>query len=165
MLARLARIPPSAATSAKTTDSAVTASGFGDHRCAAAAGVIARLSTSSVPTTWAASVTVNASTSRNTRPSSRTGTPRAVATSASTDANSNGRYTTAMHDHDDDADHDEREQLVVAHAEDVAEQDVGRGRREAVVVAEQQHADPEAEREDDADRGVTLAFASHRARR
>ena len=46
----------------------VTVSGLADKRCAAAAGVIARLSTSRVPTTCAASVTVNASTSRNTMP-------------------------------------------------------------------------------------------------
>jgi CheB methylesterase len=46
------------------------------RRWAAAAGVMARLSTSRVPTTWAAPVTVRASTSRNISPSRPTGTPR-----------------------------------------------------------------------------------------
>ena len=47
MLARLARIPPTAATNANAIESVVTVSGFADNRCAAAAGVIARLSTKS----------------------------------------------------------------------------------------------------------------------
>jgi len=80
--------PPSAATTAKTTDSAVTTSGLADRRWAAAAGVMARLSTSGVPTTWAAPVTVRASSSRNNSPRRPTGTPRASATSGSVDANS-----------------------------------------------------------------------------
>ena len=91
VLARLARMPPTAATNANSTDNPVTVSGFDDSRCAAAPGAIVRLSTSSVPTTCAAWVTVNASTIRNTMPSRRTGTPRAAATSGSTDANSSGR--------------------------------------------------------------------------
>ena len=54
--------PPSAATSANSTDSTATRAGFAVSRRAAAAGVIARLSTSSVPTICAASVTVTART-------------------------------------------------------------------------------------------------------
>ena len=51
-----------------TTESTVTTNGLALRRCAAAAGVMARLSTSSVPTICAASVTVMASTKRKTIP-------------------------------------------------------------------------------------------------
>ena len=57
---------------------------------------MARLSTSRVPTTWAAPVTVRASTNRKIRPRRRTGTPRAAAASGSMEANSSGRYQVAM---------------------------------------------------------------------
>jgi hypothetical protein len=57
---------------------------------------MARLSTSRVPTTWAAPVTVRASTTRNISPRRRTGTPRALAASGSMEANSSGRYQVAM---------------------------------------------------------------------
>ena len=58
---------------------------------AAAAGAIARLRTSSVPTTCAAPVTVNARTTRKAIERTRSGTPRAAATSVSTEAKNNGR--------------------------------------------------------------------------
>ena len=93
---KLASRPPSAAATAKMTDSAATTSGLADKRWAAAAGVMARLSTSRVPTTWAAPVTVRASTTRNISPRRRTGTPRASAASGSMEANSSGRYQMAM---------------------------------------------------------------------
>src|SRR5208337_1205464 len=88
---KLASSPPSVAIRAKTTDRAATAKGRADNRWAAAARVMARLSTSRVPTTWAAPVTVRASTSRNTGTRRRTGTPRASTASGSTEANSKGR--------------------------------------------------------------------------
>ena len=96
LLWKLASSPPSAATTANTIESPATTSGLADRRCAAAAGVMARLSTSRVPTTWAAPVTVRASTTRNSSPRPRTGTPRASAASGSTEANSNGRYQMPM---------------------------------------------------------------------
>jgi hypothetical protein len=75
-------------------ESAVTTKGLGLRRWAAAAGVMARLSTSRVPTICAASVTVTASTKRKMMPSSPVRTPRARATSASTEAKSSGRQMT-----------------------------------------------------------------------
>ena len=49
-----------------------------------------------MPTTWAAPVTVRASTTRNSSPRRRTGAPRACAVSGSTEANSSGRYQMPM---------------------------------------------------------------------
>ncbi len=89
---KLTNSPPSAAMTANRMDRPPITSGLAESRCAAAPGVMARLSTSRVPTTWAAPVTVRASTSRNIRPRRRTGTPRASAVSGSMEANSRGRY-------------------------------------------------------------------------
>ena len=88
---KLSRSPPSAASTAMTTESTVTTKGLALRRWAAAAGVMARLSTSSVPTICAASVTVMARTKRKTMPSRPVGTPLARATSGSIEAKSRGR--------------------------------------------------------------------------
>ncbi len=92
LISKLTSSPPSAAMTAKRMDRPPMTRGLADNRWAAAPGVMARLSTSRVPTTWAAPVTVRASTSRNIRPRPRTGTPRASAVSGSIEANSSGRY-------------------------------------------------------------------------
>ena len=60
-----------------------------------AAGVTTSANSSSVPTTWTAIVMVSARRTTNAKPSARTGTPRASATSGSTDANTRGRARTA----------------------------------------------------------------------
>ncbi len=95
-LARLTNNPPMLANRAKAIDIRVNIRGFEDLLRAAAAGVIARLKTSSVPTIWAASVTANAKTSKKSNPISLRGTPLASATSGSTEANNNGRYIISM---------------------------------------------------------------------
>jgi hypothetical protein len=56
-------------------------------------------------------------------------------------------------------DDDQDQQLAAGDAEDVAEQDVGRSGGEALVEAEQQDADAHPEGEDGADRGVAFARA------
>ena len=65
--------------------------GFALSRCAAAAGVITSVSTSSTPTTWIASAVVSASNRKVSTESARSGTPRASATSGSTLEKSSGR--------------------------------------------------------------------------
>src|SRR5690242_21949588 len=83
--------PPTADTSANTTEVTIAAAGDETTRAAAAAGVINKDITSSAPTictAWAATTPTRAA---NTMPSAWTGTPRAAATSGSTVANSSGR--------------------------------------------------------------------------
>ena len=151
--------PPSAATTAMTTESMVTPNGLALRRWAAAAGVMARLSTSSVPTICAASVTVTASTKRKTMPSTpvrhaaglgHVGVDRREQQRPPDHGQHDG------HDHGDDA---EQEDLVGADAEDVAEEDVQGLAGVAVVVAEQEHAEPQAGRQDHADGRVALGVA------
>src|SRR3954447_8366137 len=85
------RIPPTADTSANTTASTVARNGFAVIRHAAAAGVIISASTSSAPTVCTPSAVATPTSTANTGDSSPVGTPRARATSGSTDANSSGR--------------------------------------------------------------------------
>jgi hypothetical protein len=59
---RLSTKPPSAAINANAMETAMTTGVRALSRLAAAAGVMARLRTNNVPTTWAASVTVSART-------------------------------------------------------------------------------------------------------
>ena len=66
------------------------------------------------------------------------------------------------HDHRDDA---EQEDLSRADAEDVAEEDVQRLAGVAVVVAEQEHAEPEPAGQDHADGRVALRLLAGPGRR
>ena len=62
---------------------------------AVAAGSTRSANTSSDPVIWLVSAAASPSSTRNATDSARTGTPRPVATSGSTDANSSGRPSTA----------------------------------------------------------------------
>jgi hypothetical protein len=85
------RMPPTAETSANTTDAAMVAAGEMNTRAAAAAGVINSDITNSAPTICTPYAAATPTSAANTMPSARTGTPRAAATSGSTVANSIGR--------------------------------------------------------------------------
>ena len=61
-----------------------------------ALGVTTSANRSSVPTTCTAMVITSASSTRNTTPSARTGTPFAAATCSSSEAKASGRATTAI---------------------------------------------------------------------
>src|SRR5436190_810939 len=89
------RMPPTIETNANTTDRTGTHNGEALTLVAAAAGTQSSASTSSAPTTWTDSATAQPSSSMNTEPSARVGTPRATATSASRLANMRGRQITA----------------------------------------------------------------------
>ena len=65
--------------------------GVRQSRSAMAPGTTSRLKISSTPTTWTAAVTATARTRRKPTDRARTGTPRASATSSSSEANSSGR--------------------------------------------------------------------------
>src|ERR1700742_5000402 len=84
-------MPPSPASSANTIDSTVATTGEAVTLDAAAAGVIISDSTSSEPTVCTPSAVATPTSTANTGDSTRNGTPRAAATSASTLANSSGR--------------------------------------------------------------------------
>src|SRR5438105_4936758 len=78
---------------ARPTDRAITSGGRTVSRSAIAGGVTSSEKISSTPTTWTASETAIASTTMNAMLRKRTGTPRAAATSSSSEANSSGRYS------------------------------------------------------------------------
>jgi hypothetical protein len=84
-------MPPTAETSAKTTDATIVTAGETKTRAAAAAGVINNDITNSAPTICTPCAATTPTSAANTMPSPRTGTPRAAATSGSTVANSSGR--------------------------------------------------------------------------
>src|SRR6202044_1457475 len=88
-----ASTPPSAASKAAPIDSATTAAGRADSRVAAAAGVTTNVKIRSTPVTWIVSATAAPSMIGNTTLRVRTGTPRASAAAASTEANHSGRHT------------------------------------------------------------------------
>ena len=84
-------MPPTRASSANATASAVASSGFAVTRAAAAPGAIITESTMIAPTIGTASAVVSPMSTANSSDSMRTGTPRAAATSGSVLANSSGR--------------------------------------------------------------------------
>ncbi|SKT01739.1 Uncharacterised protein [Mycobacteroides abscessus subsp. abscessus] len=89
--ARDSMMPPMAAISAKTIDSAMARAGDDVMRAAAAAGVMSSDITSRAPTICTPCAAVRPTSAAKTIPNARTGTPRASATSGSTVANSIGR--------------------------------------------------------------------------
>src|SRR5581483_7466754 len=145
------RIPPSVETSAIATLTASASPGRRVSRCAAAAGVITSVSTSSTPTTWIASAVASASSRKSPTDSARTGHLRV---DARVEQRPVHEGEAAEHQ---SGDHGERVQLPVADADDAAEQEVRRLRRVALVEREEEHA--EAEAEHGADRAVPLAAA------
>ena len=153
---KLKRRPPSADVTAMSTEHNVTVEGLDERRCAAAAGVMARLSTNKVPTSWAASVTVTARTNKKSSPSSPVRTPRAWATSGSTDEKSRGRHSTAMMPVTAERDDGEENDLGGTDPENVAEQDIEGLAGVAVVVAEHEDAEAETRSEDHPDARVPL---------
>jgi len=89
------RIPPTMASSAKTTESTTVRAGLEVRFMAAAAGVIRSASTSSAPTICTDIATEIPSTTMNTIANERIGSPLAWATSGSVLANVSGRHTTS----------------------------------------------------------------------
>ena len=88
-------MPPTSASSANTTASAVASRGFAVTRAAAAPGATITESTMIAPTIGTASAVTRPMSTAKTGDSMRTGTPRAIATSGSVLANSSGRWRTA----------------------------------------------------------------------
>ena len=87
-------VPPTMATVPNPTLSATVTLGDAVTRIAAAAGVHTMLNTSNAPTTWTDAAIASPRTSMKIGERSRTGTPRAAATSGSRLANRNGRHIT-----------------------------------------------------------------------
>ena len=87
-------MPTQVTTSPKATLRAMLSTGRAVNACAVAAGSTSRAKMSRAPVIWLASAAATPSNTRKAIESARTPTPRASATSASTDANSRGRPIT-----------------------------------------------------------------------
>ena len=87
--------PSQVTATAISTDSSRPGPGRAVSWLAAAAGVTSRANTSRLPVIWLAPAAARPSSTRKAVPTSRTGTPRARATSASMLENSSGRPSTA----------------------------------------------------------------------
>ena len=152
-------MPPSVATSAITIEIRIAVAGFAVRRCAAAAGVITSVSTSSTPTTWIASAVVSASSTKVNTDSARSGHAAGLGdlgVDAREEQRAVGGGDAGQHDH---RDHDELVQLAVAHADDASEEQVRGLGRVALVQAQEQHPHSQPERQHRADRAVALAPA------
>src|ERR1700742_4414099 len=81
------KMPPTAETSANSTEAAMVDAGDLNARAAAAAGVINSDTTSSAPTICTPSAATRPTSAANTMPRARTGAPRPAGTAGSTVAN------------------------------------------------------------------------------
>ena len=88
-------MPPTAETTAKRMDHTTSMVGRTVILLAAAVGVMSRESTSRAPTSWTAMAVVRPSSTMKRMDRVRIGTPRARATSGSTEAKNNGRQMNA----------------------------------------------------------------------
>ena len=137
-------------------DSATPTARRREKFCAAAAGPTISVNTSSTPTICAHSAVAIATMARNAAETKRSGTPRASASSACSEAKISGRSDEGERGEARRGHQQQRQQRRIVDAEHVAEQQRRRLRRRRGVEMQEQQAEPERQRQHHADRHVAL---------
>ena len=150
-------MPPTAETKPKAAASTGTAIGPVAMRIAAAAGVTSSAMTSSAPMMWTLTATMSPSSSMNASETAVVGTPRAAADCGSSESKRSGRQISSIPSSTNALMRDQPAELSGLHRHDLAGEQAEPVRAAAVVEREEQDAEAQPERHEDADDRVAVA--------